>query len=303
MRRVASVVALVMAACLVPALAFAQSAPASTGGAFIVPGYGARAWGMAGAVSAVVDDESAADWNPSRIGLSPRSVSLSYVNLVPGVTAPLSQAAFVTPLGPLKDGAVHHSLGVIVTDFSPSIESADYSENTLRVAYAITPEPFISFGIAGQLLHSSSDLPGFGAWGSSFDFGGRLSLSENWEVAAVAKDLFSRYNFDDGYDARRESRVVVGVASRSLPMMVLSADAVRQYATWSNILFGAESDYLFDHVALRAGIALRRAGESRTSYAFGASARVSRLVLHYAANIDDETALGTTHQVTVAFGI
>lgn len=298
-------------AILVALVAFAgfasgARAESSTGGAFLLPGYGARAAGMAGATSALIDDEGALDWNPARIALCARAAGASFVRLVPGASLNQAQIAFVTPLTAPVDGVARHAAGAMLTNLSADIVGGEsYSENHLRAAYAFTPQPLVSVAIAAQLFHSHSGVAGFDAWGSSIDFAGRLSLSENWDVGVVARDLFSRYSFEDGRDAGKESSVVVGLATRSLPMVALSADVVRQYASWTRVLVGAETDYIFSRLALRAGAAFRSAGESRAAASFGASLRGfdARVVVHYGATLDDEQAFGTTHRVSLGVRI
>jgi hypothetical protein len=87
--------------------------------------------------------------------------------------------------------------------------------------------------------------------------------------------------------------------------VTLAADLVRQYASWTQMLVGVESDPIFSHLVLRGGVNLRTAGESRTAYSFGASLRAfdQRLVVHYGATMDDETAFGTTQRLSLAVGI
>jgi hypothetical protein len=281
----------------------AARADSSTGGAFILAGYGARVAGMAGAASAVVDDENAVEWNPARMGLALRTAGASYVDLVPGASLGQSQIAFVTPLCALEHGVARHALGAMFSNLSADIAGTEsYSENHLRVAYAYMPQPVVSVAIGAQLFFSKSGVSGFDAWGSSMDFAGNLSLSEHWDFAVVGKDLFSRYTFDDGSDTHKETSVVVGLATRRVRMLTLSADAVRQYSSWTRGLVGAETDYIFSHVALRGGLAFNRAGESRTVPSFGASLRAfdARLVVHYAATMDDEQAFGTSHRFALA---
>ena len=66
---------LLLLAIVVCALGAAPRARAesSQGGAFQLPFYGARGWGMAGAFVARVDDESAIDWNAAGLGHAPRT--------------------------------------------------------------------------------------------------------------------------------------------------------------------------------------------------------------------------------------
>lgn len=278
-------------------------AGSSEGGAFRLPRYGARAWGMSGAAIAIVDDESAIDWNPAGLAGTPRSAGVSYYNLVPGVTLGQSQAAFVMPFGsPRVAGVSTHVAGAMFTNLSADLAGGEsYRENHLRLAYAFTPEPLVTIGVGARLFMSRSGVPGFDALGSSIDIAGRLSLASNWTVAVVARDAFSRYSYDDGRDYQLEREYVVGLASRSIRGVAVEADAVRSYGSWSRAMLGAESDYLFSHLALRAGVALLRAGDTRAIPSFGASARGfdGRVALHYAANFDEDEAFGTTHRVSL----
>ena len=278
----------------------------SLGGAFRLPGYGARAWGMAGAVIARVDDESAVDWNPAGMAGCRRSFGLAYVDLVPGASLGQSQAVFVMPFGGTADvetGAHRHVAGAMYTNLNADVGGGEtYSENHLRAAYAFTPEPVVSFGIAAQAFRSTSGVPGFDAWGSSIDLAARLSITERWSAALVGRDAFSRYSYDDGRDYQKERHWLVGVARRGFYGIDLEADVTYAYGDWTRALVGAETGYLLDRLALRGGVAFLSAGEARTVYAFGASVRAAsdRLAVHYGAGIDEETAFGTTHRFSLA---
>ena len=127
-------------------------AESSEGGAFRLPGYGARAWGMAGAVVARIDDESAVDWNPAGMAACVRTLGISYVDLVPDASLGQSQAVFVMPFGPARDaetGASRHVAGAMFTNLSADLGGDEsYRENHLRAAYAFTPEPVVTVAIA-----------------------------------------------------------------------------------------------------------------------------------------------------------
>ena len=279
-------------------------AESSQGGAFRLPGYGARAWGMAGAMAARANDESAVDWNPAGMAFCPRTIGLSYVDLVPGASLEQSQLVFVTPLGTVRDtetGVARHVVGGMYTNVSADVGDEMYSENHLRAAYAFTPEPLLSVGIAAQAFLSTSGVPGFDAWGTSVDLAVRLSLTERWSAGLVGRDAFSRYSYDDGRDYQKERQVVLGLARRDLWGLDVEGDIVYSYGDWTRALVGAESGYLFGRVSLRGGVAFFNAGESRVAYTFGASACAARarLLVHYAANIDDEDAFGVTHRVSL----
>jgi hypothetical protein len=294
----------VAAACAASFDAAPARAESSQGGAFRLPGYGARAWGMAGAVVARIDDESALDWNPAGMASCPRTIGASYVDLVPGASLEQSQLVFVTPLGTVRDAGTHvarHVVGAMFTNVSADVGDEMYSENHLRAAYAFTPEPLVTVAIAAQGFMSSSGVPGFDAWGTSVDLGARVSISERWSVGLVGRDAFSRYSYDDGRDYQKERQYLLGLARNALWGVDVEGDVVYSYGGWTRTQVGAESGYLFGHVSLRGGVAFYNAGESRVAYTFGASACAARarLFVHYAASIDDEDAFGTTHRVSL----
>jgi hypothetical protein len=257
---------------------------------------------MAGAFVARADDESAVDWNPAGLALAARSAGASYYQLVEGLSVGQSQVVFTTPLSRTRTetGAARHAVGVMYTNLSAEVIGGEtYAENYLRLAYAFTPEPLVSLGIAAEGFVSSG-VTGFDAWGTSFDMTGSLSLSNTWSLAVVARDVFSRYTYDDSRDFDKEPQYIVGLAWTPASHIAFEGDVVRSYGDWTRASLGAETEYFFSHVALRGGIAVLRAGETRTVPSFGLSARASRLTLHYGATLDEEDAFGRTHRLSLA---
>jgi len=302
-------IALFAAAVAIAATAPKVRAESSQGGAFHLPAYGARGWGMAGAFMVRVDDESAVAWNPAGLGTAPRALGASYLQLVEGVSAGQSQLVFTMPISRVRNdgtGSARHAAGVMLTNLSADIVGGEtYSENYLRLAYAFTPEPLVSFGLAFAGFASTSGVEGFDAWGTSFDITGKLSLSQTWSVALVARDVFSRYSYDDGTDYDLEPQFILGLAWLGDRRFAVEGDVVRSYGGWSRAALGVETEYFFSYVALRGGLAWLNTGESRTVPAFGVSVRAfaDRLTLHYGANVDEEDALGVTNRVSLAVRI
>jgi len=295
-----------MVACAIGAAARAR-AESSQGGAFQLPFYGARGWGMAGAFIVRVDDESAVDWNPAGLAHASRSAGASYLQLVEGLLIGQSQIVFTMPLerGRHETGVARHAFGALYTNLAADIVGGEsYSENHMRLAYAFTPEPLVSFGLAATGFISRSGVAGFDAWGTSFDISGDLSLSASWSLAAVARDAFSRYSYDDARDYEKEPQYIVGLAWQG-PRLAAEADVVRSYGSWTRVSVGAETVYFFSHVALRGGVAFLSGGDSRAVPSFGLSVRAwsERLAMHYGASLDEDEALGRTHRVSLAIRI
>jgi hypothetical protein len=283
-------------------------AESSQGGAFLLPAYGARGWGMAGAFVVRADDESAVDWNPAGMATAPRTVGASYLQLVEGVSAGQSQLVFTMPLSTARDelNSARHVAGAMLTHFSADIIGGEsYSENHLRLAYAFTPEPLVSFGLAASGFLSSSGVDGFDAWGTSFDVTGKLSLSRAWSTAVVVRDAFSRYSYDDGHDFKKEPNYILGVAWQRESHLAVEVDVTRSYGGWTRLAFGAETHYFYSYVALRGGLAWLTSDELRAIPSFGVSVQAlsNRLALHYGASIDEEEAFGITHRASLAFRI
>lgn len=278
----------------------------SEGGAFRVPRYGARAWGMGGAAVATVNDESAVSWNPAMLGLLDADrAGASFINLVPGQTARQSQIAYARALS-REDGYARHAAGAMLTNLYLEIAGGEsYTENILRLAYAFTPERVVSFGVAADVFLSRSDVDGFDALGSSVDFALRLGLTEHVTLGLVARDAFSRYSYDDGKDYEKSRAFVVGVGTDILPFASAEADLVFEHGDVGRALAGFESDYLFDILSLRAGAARIETGSGRTVpyFGFGVQAIRSRLQLHYNANLDEEKAFEDTHRFSLSVSI
>lgn len=293
------------AAGMLVAGASAARADSSRGGEFRLPGYGARAWGMAGAVAARISDESSVDWNPAGLGRTTRTAGVAYVELVPESFVTQSQAVFVTPIGSTFDaetGVWRHAAGAMLTHLSFDLGGgATYTENYLRVAYAYSPQPVVTFALSEGLFFSSSDVPGFDAWGTSADMAARVSITKDWSVAGVARNVYSRYSFQDGSDEKIDRTWVFALARSNVMGMDLEADFDYLHSGWLRTNLGAETHYIFGVLALRGGISLISVGEKRQSYSFGASVRTAgRLFVHYGATVDDTDAFDTVHRFSLA---
>jgi hypothetical protein len=140
----------------------------------------------------------------------------------------------------------------------------------------------------------------FDAWGTGVDMAVRVRVTPAWTLAFVGRDAFSRYTFEDKSDDQKDRQYVAGIAHRVPGAIDLEADFVYVHDGWLRTLIGAETPYVFGRIALRSGIGILSAGEGRARYSFGVSARASgNLLLHYAANVDDEDAFGTTHRFSL----
>lgn len=279
----------------------------SRGGSFLIPGYGARAGGMGGALIASGGDEGAVYWNPAYLAcLQEDRAGVSYVNLVPGADARHSMLAYARSLQSLsseldQDRVSAHAVGFLYSNLSLGLsDGRNYSENVFRFAYAYTPDYFISVGAAANVLVARSDIGEFDATGSSFDFGFRLKLSRRTSFGFVARNAFSRVNYTDGFDQSLRRRFSAAFSMRPIPRLLLESATEFAFGGVSRTTLGGEYALYADLVYLRSGISLLASGESRSLPHFGLGFAFDRFSLDYNANLDTEEAFEDTHRFSLS---
>jgi hypothetical protein len=280
----------------------------SRGGAFIVPGYGARAWGMGGALVATGGDEAAVYWNPAFLAcLQHECLGLSYVNLVPGTDAHQSLLAYArvikaSPAGDVDREIARHAAGLMYGNLSLKLADGQaYSENIVRLAYAYTPDYFISFGFAASVMISRSDIQEFDAKGSAVDFGLRLQLLDNLAFGFVARDAASRISYSDGHDETLHRRFTTALAYSLLERFRMESATVFAHGSVSRTTLGAEYNFFDSVVSLRGALSLLTAGEDRLIPHFGLGFKIRRLFIYYNADFDSQEAFEDTHRFSLSF--
>jgi len=282
----------------------------SRGGSFAAPGYGARAWGMGGAAVAVGSDEGATYWNPALLALLEGGrLGFTYVNLVPGAEAQQSYLAYARGLGsePADEPGLEfskHSLGALYGNLSLELSDGQrYSENTLLLGYAYSPDYFWSVGASLGMLLSTGDLGEFEAKGTTFSVGLRIELLETLTFGAVGRNLFSQLMFDSGENYALQRSLTLGFAYRHRETFVLEADAVGAYGGIARLVLGGEASLFADILMLRGGFSAVTAGENRLIPHFGIGINIRRIHLDYNANFDTTEAFDTTHRFSLAIGL
>jgi hypothetical protein len=296
------------AAAAVLAGAFSQAAAGySRGGAFTAPGYGARAWGMAGAAVASGADEGATYWNPALLSLVQRGrIGFSYVNLVPGTESRHSYLAYSRAIvkGPLDAPGLayaEHALGILYGNLMLELsDGRKYTENSIALAYSYSPEYFISFGASMSLLLSSSDVGEFDGKGTTVTAGIRVVMFDRLTLGLVGRNLFSRVLFDTGEDYQLDRSFTLGAAFGLAHGATLEGDIVAAYGGLARIVVGGEGLFFSNVLALRAGVSGVTTGENRTVPHMGLGIRLGRVHLDYNANLDTQEAFDDTHRLSLA---
>jgi hypothetical protein len=265
---------------------------------------------MGGAAIAFGSDESATYWNPALLSfIGSRRIGLSYIDLVPGAGARHSFLAFASPLkqGPVDApglGFSEHAMGALYGNLMLELsDGRKYTENSLLLGYSYSPEYFVSLGVGVNLLHASSDVDGFGAKGTAFTAGLKVSLKERLTVGIVARNAFSRILYDSGEDYSLERSFALGAAYRATERVVIEGDLVGAFGGLARAALGCEGSFFSNVLALRAGISALTAGENRALPHMGIGVQVRRVQLDYNANFDSGEAFGSTHRFSLAVGL
>jgi hypothetical protein len=262
---------------------------------------------MAGAAVATAGGEEAVFWNPAMLScLEENRLGVSYVNLVPGAKAYHSHLAYARVLKRTGEGDIgsplaQHAVGFLYGNLRlDMIDGNAYSENTFRFAYCFTPDYFISFGAAFNLLVSTSDRKDFGSTGTSVDAGMRLGLSRNWTFAFVARNAASRLSYEDGMDLSLTRSYTCALAGDLVPYVDVEADVVFAHGGVSRYIIGAEGWVFSDALALRGGLSSMQSGESRLIPHLGLGFKFNRFTINYNANLDSNKAFEDTHRFSLS---
>lgn len=297
-------IASLAALCALPERAFSGY---SRGGAFMAPGYGARGWGMGGAVVASGGDEGAVYWNPAYLACIEREqVGFSYVNLVPGAQARQSMLCYARSIRrpPGNDygrRVSSHAAGFLYGNLSLELsDERAYSENVFRFAYAYTPDEFLSVGAAASILVSRSDIEEFDATGSAIDVGLRLQLSAGTSFGFVARNAASRVNYGDGYDETLGRQYTAAFSAKPRAGLLMELAAVFAHGSLSRATLGGEYALFPDVAFLRGALSSLTAGEHRLLPHVGLGFKLRRIILNYNANLDSDQGLDDTHRFTVS---
>lgn len=282
----------------------------SQGGAFAAPGYGARAWAMGGAAVALGSDEGAVYWNPALLSLIERNrVGLSYVNVVPGESSQQSYLSYAHILkrGPQDDPDLPfagHVLGAMYSNLRLELsDGQSYTENTLRLAYAYSPQYFLSIGASVAGLFSSSDIESFGASGVAIDVGARLVLLKDVTLGVAFRSILGEVEFDNGVSYSLPRSATFGIGYERFRNLEFEADVVYSFGGVSRLVLGGEYSIFSRILSLRGALAAITAGEGRAVPYLGIGTRIGRLYLDYNANFDSDDAFDRIHRLSLAIGL
>jgi hypothetical protein len=309
----------------------AQSAQATKYAAeFLRIGAGARALGMGGAVTGLIDDASALYWNPAGMaGIRGAQIQLMHAEQF-GDLADYDYAAFVQPL----DSAATIGVGLIrfaVSDILITSDAYDDANGNHRYDWGETIDParfyldsdneyalFFSFArrvraalaLGGSLKLVRQDLPGHSSFGIGGDLGALWTPRPTLRLGARLSDATTTQLYWD--TGRRETVVpalTLGLAySHAIPAADLVATAAADLAlsfegreaASSFHAGGVGGDPRLGFEAWFRELFALRVGWQESGVTAGTGFRIRGFGVDYA--MVPHEALGTSHRVSASYG-
>jgi hypothetical protein len=273
---------------------------------------GPRIMAMGGAGSGLVDDPTAAWWNPAGLyfmrgtrgivtyddlygqGLAQRSyVAVGWKKVH---YEPRFDDNVLTLERDLNRGS---ALALSISSLFLDLDQASYSEFMPTLSYAAGVGGGVGLGASVSFLKAGSDVTGVGTTGYSATVGVSFELPLDARFGYAARNLFSSLNPEEGANEKLPITSAVGL---SLPFGrggVVAADATFSDGDDGVSRLGAGAEYWFfdHHVAGRAGIRRYDGGvESRVVPTFGVGLEWKRLNFDYALTADASDGPGSTHR-------
>lgn len=294
---------LAMAALLKPTPARAADADSPT----LLPlSGGARAFALAGASVALIDDAGAAFVNPARLAfLGGRSFTAGYGRLVEGVPSERIEVAYGQPIGgdvaaPLQRGRVHRLALGLALDYQrlELSQGSEYGEFTGSLAAAFAPFNFLSVGASARGFRSQSPIDELEANGSALDLGASVALLPNLEGAVVIHNLLGRVRYPDSEDESPGNSLSAGLALTRMRWIALEADFTSEFGGGRSYAAGVEL-VPGGVLALRGGARYWDDANGRLVPAAGVGFRYGSYFLDYGVQIGGDEGLGLAHRVTL----
>ncbi|MBP6874998.1 MAG: hypothetical protein KBD56_02910 [Candidatus Eisenbacteria bacterium] len=308
-------IALGIALALAPCPAFAQEGGWATAGAFGNMEPGGRGAALGGALAPIVDDATAAHWNPARlVELDRREVAVTYADLFGLHLARHTALFFAFPRRErdlswdesglrARSGRVTSAYGLGLQTTNVDLDPESYAEYDLSAAYARRGLWDFTWALALHGLFARSEVDIVGASGFSIDLSLARSFGRVADASLVARGLVSRLDWDAG--AKEDLRPTVEVGGALRPRADLALPAVAQFDLEASQLtqasVGAEWRAVGDLLRLRAGLRWRDDGASSGMRgSAGAGLHWKDLTFDYGLAIGPED-LGDTHRLSLQY--
>jgi hypothetical protein len=242
------------------------------GGAFLQLGHGARAHGLGGGGIAMMRSDVAAYWNPANLAWLQKqnSITFMHANILPGVDDgynTLSAArGFGQRLG-FESQRLRPTRGAYGVFFShmgfPFDSGKEWSENVLKLSTALALNGYTSVGVGVKFLQANNDFESANGRGFGVDVAFALHVTERLRAALVARDLWTRIEWDTNTHEVVHRTFGAGLEYSLWRVSLVTDWVMRQKAT-ERFILGAEVDLYREMLVVRGALTALLPGESRS---------------------------------------
>ncbi|MBN1594854.1 OmpA family protein [candidate division FCPU426 bacterium] len=299
-KRIAVFIVLLVSLCAGSGARLALAGLYEKGGA---NGMGARAMGMAGAYTALAEDETAVWWNPAGLGaIDTLRVGTSLGSLYDGQLRTVNLSAAM-PMTAGSAAGIHWTHDAYV-------QSAAIHTDALGVAGSIplVPDQTFRLGAGVKVLFGGIPDAAAGFSGVGLDIGLQYKFQlfdQRFSLGFMAQDLDTRITWDSGLVEQIPQSLTLGSAwqidSQSVALLDMAMiHSGQEEAQQVRVLRLGIERWFREIIGLRAGLMLDSGYAS--TFSFGAGFKAAGADVQYAL-LGQVAALGLSHRLTISYNI
>lgn len=277
-------------------------------------GFGARAIGMANALTAVKNGEAIGYYNPALVPFQPSPSALIAVGFLPldRNLNFLNYSQSLKPSGGVSLGIINSGVSNLEGRSRDGVVTETYStsENVGIFSFGTKVDDRIALGISAKIFYYSlfEDVKSTTV---GFDIGFLYSMTEEWTVGLVLQDINSKYKWDTSQLYGRDGNTTIErfplrkrIAVSYSPQFLSATVSTELELIGSTLLnrFGVEAP-LYEGFAVRGGIdqiAFEGNINAKPSFGFSLQTPIEfwRPAVHYAYVIEPYSS-GGLHFITI----
>jgi len=287
-----------------------HAADFSTGGTFLDLGHGARAHALGGGGIALLRTDAAAYWNPANLAWlqTQHSATVMHATILPGVSDGYNTLSLGRGFGkrlglPTQEWRpTRGAYGLFISHMGFEFDSGkSWSENVLKLALAVAPNNYTSLGVGVRLLQANNDFAAGGGKGVGIDLALSLHVTEHLRGALVARDLWTRIEWDTDTSDTPGRTFATGLEYSRWRTSVI-VDVILNESSMERFVAGAEWSPFGPFLQVRGALTALLPGESRAYPSGGLGIQLSNFTFDYGASFDEDDGLDVGQRVSLRLG-